>query len=159
MLPAFMQGHAETRLDMDPDCKPDIVSDMVNLPDGLGPFDAVFSCHSLEHLYPYDVVPCLEGFRNVLRSGGITIIYVPDLEDVKPTNEPIYAAECGVITGLDIIYGFGPYLKEFPYMAHHCGFVKETLREVMEQAGYVNIQVFRMHDEYQYNLFATGEAP
>ena len=77
----------ETRLDIDPSVNPDIVANMAELPDDIGPFDAVYSCHALEHLYPFDVTPCLQGFLRVLKPRGTVIILVPDLEGVAPTDE------------------------------------------------------------------------
>ena len=38
-------------------------------------------------------------------------------------------------------------------MAHHCGFVAGTLRDVMEGAGYVGVEVTRLPD---FNLMAVG---
>jgi hypothetical protein len=39
-------------------------------------------------------------------------------------------------------------------MAHHCGFVKDTLQHAMRLAGFANIQVRRAA---AYNLIATGQ--
>ena len=158
-LPVFMRHVQEVRLDVDPAVKPDIVADMAHLPEGIGPFDAIFSCHSLEHLYPHDVVPCLEGFRRVLKPGGVVIVHVPDLEGVAATDEVLFISQAGPITGLDMIYGLRTALKDCPPMSHHCGFVADTLRDVLEGAGFVNVKVERMTGEFRFNLLATGEAP
>lgn len=58
---------------------------------------------------------------------------VPDLQDVKATDELI--PEIGM-SGLHLIYGDPTMLEEFPYMAHHSGFVESTLRAEMERAGF-----------------------
>ena len=56
--PAFHDPRqwAETRLDIDPNAKPDIVASMTDMSMvESGQFDAIFSSHNLEHLYPHDL--------------------------------------------------------------------------------------------------------
>ncbi len=160
-LPPYLSHCAEVRLDIDPATNPDILGDMVHLPAGIGPFDAVYSCHSLEHLYPYDVMPCLEGFLRVLKPGGVVIILVPDLEGVEPTDEVLYMSQGGTeVTGLDMYYGLSGALKEMPYMAHHCGFVQKTLEKVLRAAGYKNVVVHRQSNDVIFrSLVGIGEKP
>ena len=61
-LPSWASGCKETRLDIDPTANPDIVASMVDLGD-IGPFDITYSSHTLEHLYPHQV---LDALRNSL---------------------------------------------------------------------------------------------
>jgi predicted SAM-dependent methyltransferase len=121
------QGWSVVRLDIDPRTKPDIVGTMTDLGQ-IGPFDAVACNNALEHLYPHEVTRALSEFHRVLAPGGRVVIQVPDLQDVKATEDLI--PEIGM-SGLHLFYG-----EEFPYMAHHSGFVEETLRRVMESAGF-----------------------
>jgi ubiquinone/menaquinone biosynthesis C-methylase UbiE len=160
-LPPYLSHCSEVRLDIDPAVKPDIVANMAALPDGIGPYDAVYTCHSLEHLYPYDVLPCLEGFLRVLKTGGVAIVLVPDLEDVPPTDDVLYTTVGGTaVTGLDMYYGLSCALKDMPYMAHHCGFVEKTLREVMQRAGFKNVVVHRQSNDIIFrSLVGIGEKP
>jgi Methyltransferase domain len=158
-LPVYLRDCKEVRLDINPDTGPDIVADMVRLPAGIGPFDLVFSCHSLEHLYPYDVVPCLEGFARVLNRGsGHVMIIVPDLEGVSPDDTVLYDSPAGPVTGLDMFYGHSPHLREHPHMAHHCGFVQSTLRKVLEAAGFVDVKVMRCADDGVFYRSLVGVA-
>lgn len=129
------QGWSVVRLDIDPQTSPDIVGDMTNLGD-VGPFDAVSCNNALEHLYPHDVPKALSEFYRVLKPGGMAIIQVPDLEDVKATDEII--PEIGM-SGLHLLYGDPTLLENFPYMAHHCGFVSDTLKSAMDRAGFSTI--------------------
>lgn len=99
----------------------------------IGPFDAVACNNALEHLYPHEANKALREFYRVLRPGGHAIIQVPDLQDVEPTEDLI--PEIGMC-GLHLYYGDPALLEEFPYMAHHCGFVETTLRRVLEMAGF-----------------------
>lgn len=126
------QGWNVVRLDIDPRTSPDIVGSMTALGD-IGPFDAVSCNNALEHLYPHEVDRALREFHRVLKPGGWAIIQVPDLQDVKATEDLI--PEIGMC-GLHLIYGDPALIEEFPYMAHHCGFTAETLTRSMEMAGF-----------------------
>lgn len=126
------QGWRVVRLDIDPRTSPDVVGDMRDLGD-IGPFDAVACNNALEHLYPHEVDRALREFHRVLVPGGHAVIQVPDLQDVRPTEDMIPEI---AMSGLHLYYGDPARLEEFPYMAHHCGFVEETLRRVMEMAGF-----------------------
>ena len=126
-LPAELSGkYEEVRVDIDPDTSPHIVANMTGLGE-IGQFDALYCCHALEHLYPFEILLALKEFARVLVPGGFAIIVVPDLEDVRPTDEPLW---CGV-SGLHMIYGKSTADK--PHMAHHSGFIAETLNAVMSE--------------------------
>lgn len=126
------QGWSVVRLDIDPRTNPDIVGDMRDLGE-IGPFDAVSCNNALEHLYPHEVLVALGEFRRVLKPGGHVVIQVPDLQGIEPTEEIIPTI---AMSGLHLFYGDPARLEEFPYMAHHCGFVESTLRRVMEASGF-----------------------
>lgn len=153
-LPAWCDGLAEVRLDIDPNCKPDIVADMLDLGE-IGPFDVLYCSHALEHLYPHDVPTALAEFRRVLNPGGALIVFVPDLEGVSATDEVVYESPCGPITGLDMIYGKASYLADAPYMAHHTGFVSSTLAKTLDAAGFHGVTVLRIPE---FNLMGSGRA-
>lgn len=146
------QGYTCVRLDIEPRTNPDIVASMTNMGD-IGPYDVVFCCHALEHLYPHEVSMALREFRRVLKPGGIVVILVPDLEDVKPTEEVLDYPECGPITGLHLYYGDPRQIAQFPHMAHHSGFVKETMWGALDAAGFKLVKSVRLT---HYNLLGTG---
>jgi SAM-dependent methyltransferase len=126
------QGWSVVRLDIDPRTEPDILGDMTNLGD-IGPFDAVACNNALEHLYPHEVGEALREFYRVLKPGGHVVIQVPDLQDVQPTEDII--PEIGM-SGLHLMYGDPALLEHQPHMAHHCGFVAETLTRVLREASF-----------------------
>lgn len=144
-LPSWLGLHEETRLDIDAAHSPHLVRDMQDL-SGIGTFDSVYCCHALEHLSPHEVVPTLKQFHGVLNEGGVAIVFVPDLEDVRATDEVLFDAPSGPITGLDLIYGYRKMLEDKPYMAHKTGFTKETLEKSFIDAGFSRIEVLRMSD-------------
>ena len=54
--PFQTQEWQEVRLDINPDVEPDIIGTMTDMKevDDCG-YDAVYSSHNIEHLYPYEV--------------------------------------------------------------------------------------------------------
>ena len=126
------------RLDVDPDVEPHIVASMLDMGD-IGGFDVVYSCHSLEHVYPHEVPVALGEFYRVLRPGGIAVIIVPNLDGVKPDEEVLYESPAGPVCGLDMFYGMSRLIKDAPYMAHHSGFVPDTLAKAMTAAGFEEV--------------------
>lgn len=150
-LPDWM-NYDETRCDIDPECFPDIVASMTDLGD-IGGFDVVYSSHCLEHVYSHEVNKALTEFRRVLNKGGYTMIFVPDLEDIKANEDTLYESPAGPMTGLDLIYGHRRQIEDNPHMQHKTGFTQETLRQALEKAGYSKIEVLRLEP---YNLMAVG---
>ncbi len=137
------------RLDIDPRTTPDIVASMVDLGD-IGPFDAVYCSHALEHLYPHEVPVALREFHRVLRPLGVVVIVVPNLAGVPATDEPLPGSPH--LTGLHLYYGEAALIEEFPHMAHHSGFVPATLRAVLTAAGFEA----SINEQPHYNLVGIG---
>lgn len=150
--PDWAKGMEEVRLDIDDQYKPDIVANMLDMGD-IGDFDVVLCQHALEHLYPHEVGIALNEFRRVLKDGGMAMIIVPDLEDVRPTEDVILEAPIGPITGLDMIYGYRPAIKDKPYMAHKTGFVESTLHKELNKARFSKVFTNRNGN---YNLIGVG---
>lgn len=151
-LPEWLGAVDETRFDIDPNCKPDILGDMTAMGE-IGFFDIVYCSHALEHLYPHDVPKALGEFKRVLEPGGAVIIMVPDLEDVRATDDVLYEALEQPITGLDLIYGVRTTIEQSLFWAHHTGFTAKTLRQALEHAGFSRIEVKRLS---MFNLFGVG---
>lgn len=160
------QGYVVTHLDIEPRNNPEIVASMTDMGE-IGTYDAVYCCHALEHLYPHEVPRALKEFLRVLESGGHAVIMVPDLEGVQPNDVPLdmgtttpegfttaaTTGDGGPITGLHLFYGDASQIEQYPYMAHHCGFVKETLERAMLLAGFTEVSVKRI---VSHNLIASG---
>lgn len=151
-LPEGFERARETRLDADERCKPDIVALMTDLGE-IGEYDVVFCSHALEHLAPSDVMRALSEFRRVLRPGGAVMVFVPDLQDIKPTFERVYDSPMGPICGHDMYYGHTGAAETNPFMRHLTGFVQETLAGALNQAGFQRVKVERASG---FNLFGVG---
>lgn len=117
----------------------------------IGPFDAIWCSHSLEHLTQQDGAVALKEFARVLEPGGYAMIVVPDLEDVRPTNDVLYESGVGPITGLHLYYGHDRL--ENPFMLHRTGFIAPTLREALVLAGFSKTESKRIDN---YNLLGVG---
>lgn len=150
-LPEWISGQ-ETRLDIDGRHSPDILASMTDMGE-IGRYDLVYCSHALEHLYPHEVKAALSEFRRVLKDGGRVIVIVPDLEGVEPTHEPLFDTPAGPISGFDLFYGLPRLVETSPYMAHHCGFVRETLAGALQGAGFGPVNVLRAND---YNLIGAA---
>ena len=150
--PAWLDAYKEVRLDIDETHKPDIVASMLDLGD-IGQYDVVYLSHSLEHVYPHQVPVALEEFRRVLKDDGFVAIVVPDLEDIRPTEDVVYESPAGPVTGLDMYYGMARLIAENPYMAHKCGFTQATLTKVLEEAGFSKVKAQRLQG---FNLLGVG---
>jgi len=120
---------------------------------GIGAFDVIYCSHALEHLSPHEVVPTLKGFYDTLNTGGIVILFVPDLEDVKATEEILFESPAGPICGLDLLYGYGKMLKDNPYMAHKTGFTSSLLSKALTNADFEQVTVSRLSN---YALLGTA---
>lgn len=152
-IPEWADGRfSEVRLDVSEDNSPDIVASMTAMGD-IGEFDAIHCSHALEHLHAYEVEKALAEFLRVLKPGGYAVIFVPDLEDVKATDEVLYTAPCGPMTGLDLIYGLRSLIEQMPYMAHKTGFTLETMTKALSKAGFSRCHVKRLEN---YNLMAVA---
>lgn len=150
----------EVRLDIVPDVEPDIVADMrdMHMIAG-GQFDALWSSHNIEHVYPHEVTAALKEFRRVLKDNGHALIATPDLQTVmeaavkKGIDGTLYTSPVGPIAPLDVFYGHrGSLARGALYMAHKTGFSAKLLGQMMKEAGFRDIRVQRNG----FNLLAIG---
>jgi SAM-dependent methyltransferase len=150
-LPEFFRKWRQIRVDLDASMKPDIVANMADLslfPDATA--DAVWSSHSLEHLFKHQVPMALKEFRRVLRNTGFACIIVPDLQAIAHwiatdrLHETIYESAAGPITAHDMLWGYGQALAGGNgAMAHHCGFTPTLFLGHLEDAGFAEILLRR----------------
>ncbi|HSV24718.1 MAG TPA: methyltransferase domain-containing protein [Xanthobacteraceae bacterium] len=144
--PVFRENQwRQIRLDIDPQTNPDVVGSITNMT-GLLPsekFDAIWSSHSLEHLYAHEVPLALSEFRRILRPDGFALITSPDLEAIarvlleQGLNHVAYTSPMGPITPHDMIFGHsGSIARGKSYMAHNTGFTCAVLGQLLLDAGF-----------------------
>ncbi len=154
----------EVRLDIDPGVNPDIVAsitDLSVLPDACA--DAIWSSHNLEHLNSYEVPLALAEFLRVLKPTGFLLLNLPDMRAIAKhiladnLNRPLYQAEVGVITPLDMIFGHQASLQQgLHFMAHRSGFTSTTLGEALLDAGFAEV---RVNEGKNWDLWGLGLMP
>lgn len=136
----------EIRFDIDPNVSPDFIGSMTDLSAVVSDsFDAIFSSHNIEHLYPHEVSVSLAEFMRVLKPKGFLVITCPDLKSVcqlianDQLLEAAYQSAAGPISPIDIVYGHRPSMARGNlFMAHRCGFTEKTLNAVLLKAGFAN---------------------
>ncbi|MCB8820623.1 class I SAM-dependent methyltransferase [Microvirga rosea] len=146
----------EVTLDIDESVKPDIVDKLPELATVAdGSFDAVYSSHNIEHLYPHEVPLAFSAFHRVLGDAGIAIVTCPDLQSLGERlatgdiESPLYQSPSGPITPLDVLFGFRPSLKQGNlYMAHHTGYTLPSLRNAFMRAGFAGFAGFRRPEHH-----------
>ena len=145
-------GWQEIRLDIDPEARPDLVGSIMNMAALVpnGSFDAVWSSHSLEHLYSHEVPRALAEIVRVLKPEGFALITSPDLEAVaslileRDLHGTAYISPVGPITPHDMLFGHsGSVAQGRHYMAHKTGFTCTSLGQLLADAGFAVVLVKR----------------
>jgi len=156
----------EVSLDIDKSVKPDIVDKLPELAKvESNSFDAVYSSHSIEHLYPHEVPVALNAFHRVLKSNGVAIIRCPDLQTIGQAlakgeiDTPLYVSGMGPVSALDMLYGFRPSMANGNlYMAHHTGFTAKTLGDACAASKFRSVYCLRMKETRELWCVATKAA-
>jgi len=142
----------ELRLDIDPGMRPDLVGNIVDMGEVVPSesVDAVWSSHNIEHVFAHEVPEVFGEFLRVLRPGGFALITTPDLQRAAERiaagrlEDPLYQAEAGAITPLDMVYGHGQEISRgFHFMAHRTGYTARTLERKLREAGFAEVRVQR----------------
>jgi SAM-dependent methyltransferase len=137
----------EVRFDIDPDCAPDIIGSMTDMSAvATGSFDAVFSAHNLEHVFPHEVPLVLGEFSRVLTEDGFVVLTCPDLQAAceavarDKLLDPLYTSPAGPVAPIDMLYGFRPSIAAGNhYMAHKCGFTYSVLARLFLSVGFKSV--------------------
>lgn len=153
----------ETRFDIDEGVQPDIIgsmTDMSVIPSAS--YDALYSSHNIEHLYPHEVIVALREFRRVIKADGALVITCPDLQSVAALVaedkllDAVYQSPAGPITPLDILYGHRASMARGNlYMAHRTGFTAKVLTQFLQAAGFAKVAVKRRPAPH-FDLWAIG---
>jgi predicted SAM-dependent methyltransferase len=146
-------GFREVRVDIDPDVEPEIVasiSDMPMIADNS--YDAIYSSHNLEHLWPQEIPETLKEFLRVLKPGGVVVATMPDLQEAaemiaKDDPEGVaYRAQIGVVQPLDCVYGHRlTFTDKKVFALHKTGYTATRLKRLFLDAGFVYANAIRGH--------------
>jgi predicted SAM-dependent methyltransferase len=150
-LPVLFENWRELRVDVDPAMEPDVVADMTDLSAiESGSADALWSSHSIEHLYLHQVGQAIAEFYRILSDDGFACIIVPDLQTLAnyivadKLHEVVYQSQAGPITAHDIVFGLGGAIARGRVnMAHRCGFTPSLMLQQLRQAPFAEIVLRR----------------
>jgi predicted SAM-dependent methyltransferase len=166
MAPLFLTDEwEEVRLDIDPNVQPTVVGSITAMQSLFEPgsFDAVWSSHTLEHLFAHEVAGALSQFKRVLRADGFALIFCPDLESVAQqllqhgADHIAYVSQAGPITALDMLYGHVASISRGRhYMAHNTGFTADRLGNLLLEAGFSTVNV-RRDEHFEICALAFAE--
>jgi SAM-dependent methyltransferase len=153
----------EVTLDIDRSVQPNIVDKLPELSQvESNSFDAVYSAHNIEHLYPHEVPLALKAMRRVLKVDGFVILTCPDLQTIGERlasgdiETPLYTSGKGPVSPHDILYGFRPAMADGNlYMAHHTGFTLKSLGDACVRAGFAKFFGFRRPKKHDLWGIAT----
>lgn len=153
--PIFTKGDwAEVRLDIDPKASPHLTGSIVDMRSLVQDqsYDAIWSSHSLEHLYGHEVPLALSEFTRVLKPDGFALITSPDLEAVaallleRGLDHTAYVSAAGPITPHDMLFGHSASIAQGQtFMAHNTGFTCMSLGHLLADAGFAVVLVKRDH--------------
>jgi SAM-dependent methyltransferase len=155
-------GWDEIRLDIDERVKPDIVCSTVDMTAVVPSesVDAVWSSHTIEHLYDHEVAQAFAEFRRVLSPTGFLLIRCPDIEAVvrcfldKGLEHVAYQSAAGPITPLDMLFGHRSSIDAGNlFMSHHTAFTDERIGALLLEAGFNEV---RTRGAEGYDLWAVA---
>lgn len=149
--PYYQNGWRETRLDLMPDCQPDIVCDVLDMRSiPSAAYQSVYSSHNIEHVFAYQARAVLKDTRRLLADGGFLFLRTPDMQKIAEVfakhgpDAVLYESPAGPITAHDTLYGKDSILEAGRhYMAHKCGFSAQSLCDTLVAAGFGRVHVQR----------------
>jgi tetratricopeptide (TPR) repeat protein len=160
-------GWQEIRVDIDPAVRSEMVatmSGMHDISDGL--VDAVYSPHTINHLYAHEVPLALQEMRRVLKPAGLIFITLPDLQEVAryvaegKLEDPLYMSPLGPVAPFDILYGYRPAVASgHASAAPRIGFTSATLGSALIKAGFAAVMVQRGSATFCLTAIAFRSTP
>jgi SAM-dependent methyltransferase len=153
---------SEVRADVDANVAPDLICSAVDMRQQVasGSYDALWSSHTIEHLYDHEIPLAFSEFLRVLKPGGFVLIRCPDLAAIVEAIHAIgpetvaYMSPAGPITPLDMLFGHRAAIaRGNGFMAHHTAFTDERLGQYLVDAGFASVVTKRAD---HYDLWAVA---
>lgn len=144
-----------TTVDISPEHHPDIVADASDLSMlASGSADELYASHVLEHFSFPRALLVLAEWARVIRLGGIIKIAVPDME--------IYAhfllnGHNPFVAMTDIYGAHWPHWGEDEPQAHHFGYTRRMLAQILAVMGFKDFDFWRSQMPEAANTWAHGE--
>jgi len=148
-VPGYLSSWERVRLDVDPQCSPELLLDARQLiTQTPGAYDAVYCSHNLEHYHRHEAAEVVRGFAHVLKPEGFVHARVPDLiwvmREVVQRNldldDVLYVAADTQYPILvrDVIYGHHVEIEQSgkDFYAHKTGFSRGTFAKLFVENGF-----------------------
>ena len=153
----------EVRLDIDPANEPDVIGTMLDMSAVADEsVDAIYSSHTIEHLYPNEIPLAMKEFLRVVKPEGYAVITCPDLQAAAEmiVQDKLmgvaYNSPAGPVTPFDIIYSHRMFTaRDKPCMAHHCGFTLTVLIDTLKSNGFASVVGKRRSRSFDLWILAT----
>lgn len=151
----------EIRLDIDPSVRPDIVASVVDLHclrDEC--VDAIWSSHTLEHLFEHECKRSLAECVRILKPHGFLLINTPDLVQVAAiiarhgVEAYLYDSPAGAVYAIDTVFGMRSSIERGNFhMMHKTAFSAERLGRLLLEAGFAEARVW---EGRAFDLWGVG---
>ena len=140
ILPGYINiDTASSRKDKKPDIIADI-RDLKNIKTEIA--DEILSVHVIEHFYYWEVLPLLEGWKRLLKTGGKLIIECPNLLYACQmiVNNPERASKPDQNGQMSMWPLYGDPSWKDPLMCHKWAYTPDSLKAVLTQAGFIDVK-------------------
>lgn len=132
----FKKLNGFVNVDIRPETECDIVDDVAVLKNFKNESaDMIYACHVLEHFNRNTYLKTLIRWSEILKSGGILRLSVPDLYKVSELH---YTKKYTLKQLMGFLYGGQNYSENF----HYIGFDFDTLKEDLESIGFSNVDIW-----------------
>ena len=124
--------------------------------------DEVLAVHVIEHFYYWEVIPLLQSWRRVLKSGGQLILECPNLLYACQmiVDDPGLRSCPGPEGQMSMWPLYGDPSWKDPLMCHKWAYTPDSLAQVVTQAGFVNAHQepaqFKLKEPRDMRIVATN---
>ena len=124
--------------------------------------DEVLAVHVIEHFYYWEVIPLLQSWRRVLKSGGQLILECPNLLYACQmiVNDPGGRSGPGREGQMSTWPLYGDPSWKDPLMCHKWAYTPDSLAQVVTQAGFMNAHQepaqFKLKEPRDMRIVATN---
>ncbi len=121
--------------------KPDVECDVrkLTLPDNYA--DTAYAIHILEHFYRWETLDVLKEWKRVLKDGGKLVIEVPCLDRIIMYFKHCLEEKKQINDQMTMWGLYGDPIYQDPAMCHRWCFSAAELMDLMEEAGFKNVEV------------------
>lgn len=101
--------------------------------------DLIFTCHVIEHFWPWDLQEILKEWKRVLKPGGLLVTECPNVHGAAQILMAAMEKQDNKLYTAAMFALYGDPRPEFRHIEqrHKWGYTPHTLCNILEEAGYV----------------------